>query len=607
MARVLRFAALALVALGALGVGEGLGEWRPPEPGEPGPFGMDGYTATETTRAAMLALREFQDTGNLRREVWVDPYRGSDSGNGSEDAPYQTLSKGAEQALSYTRVKLKGGTVFSPFTFTMAAAGIAAGEEYFKGEPLTWDGGASTGTALDWVPGSRILVLEMLTGTAPAAAAADTIVGTVSGASVATDTLTDTIGTNAASLLFPDCDDGDELCILFESTDPDEPVTINCSNTNAGAGQAVFRACEDPTDCDAATTATGWVGVQNVVIDYCDTDNFDVEDTAKMFVLNSPGSRVSNTAALNNNCYTPHDAGTMWVLNGGCYDHLIPSGANGSPIAPVGTTKFGLMGGFYQVDAAGGASSDVAVLSGTDHFVADVIFDANGEGMDAFQFSPTTNSEAGTLRGFNIVAAGAGASNAACKFRIGSGISAATEDVDLYNLSCVDSGLGIFINHDAGLANDALNLFVRGLVMANIGNDNFQTLAAQDIDGTHLNISHVATDDLTQATDWRINATQYNTVALAAADADVVAAGWTFFTNHTELTSGSTPDLPWQNDGATVTLADFGCHPESECWKAYDEAYTVTLQSTLYIPAFVLGREVRAFRLGGTDGNLGAR
>jgi hypothetical protein len=33
----------------------------------------------------------------------------------------------------------------------------------------------------------------------------------------------------------------------------------------------------------------------------------------------------------------------------------------------------------------------------------------------------------------------------------------------------------------------------------------------------------------------------------------------------------------------------------------------VNLQPTLYIPAFVLGREVRAFELGGTDGNLGAR
>jgi hypothetical protein len=241
-----------------------------------------------------------------------------------------------------------------------------------------------------------------------------------------------------------------------------------------------------------------------------------------------------------------------------------------------------------------------------------VIFDANGEGMDAFQFSPTTNSEAGTLRGFNIVAAGAGASNAACKFRIGSGISAATEDVDLYNISCVDSGLGLFINHDAGLADDALNLFIRGLVMAQIGNDNLQTLAAQDIDGTHLDISYVATDDLTQATDWRINATQYDCattgcVTPANTNAAVVAAGWTFFTNGVELTSGSTPDLPWQNDGATVTLADFGCHPESECWKAFDLAYTVELQPTLYIPSFVLGREVRAFRLGGTDGNLGAR
>jgi hypothetical protein len=606
MARVLRFAALALVALGALGVGEGLGEWRPPEPGEPGPFGMDGYTATETTRAAMLALREFQDTGNLRREVYVNPYTGSDSGNGSEDAPYKTLAKGAEQALSYTRVKLQGGTFFSPLSLTMADNIDADGETYLIGETVSWDAAASTGVVLDWEPALSLLVIEKTTGDDPTGAGADTITG-AGGMATTVTTVTNTIGSGAASFLFPDCDDGDELCILFESTDPDDPAHLNCSNTDGGSANAIFRACEDPTDCDAATTASGWVGVQNVVVDNCDTDNWDTEDTAKMFVLNSGGARVSNTAALNNNCYTPHDDSTMWVLNGWCYDHLIPSGANGSPIAPVGTTKFGIMGGFYQVDAAGGASSDVAVFSGTDHFVADVILDANGEGMDAFQFSPTTNSVAGTLRGFNIVAAGAGASNAACKFRIGSLISAATEDVDLYNLSCVDSGNGVLINHDAGLANDALNLFIRGLVITGTSADHFTTTAAQDIDGTHLDISYVADDDLTLTGDWRINATQHNTVALAAADSAVVAAGWTFFTNRVELTSGSTPDLSYQNDGATVTLADFGCHPESECWKAYDEAYTVTLQSTLYIPAFVLGREVRAFRLGGTDGNLGAR
>jgi hypothetical protein len=132
--------------------------------------GLVNGTGDDQTLAALYGLSEFQnlDPDELPTRLWFDPYRGNDdTGNGSAIAPYRSVAKMKQVCTSHVRCSVAGqDRVFSPLTLRMT--NLSPGANYQRGETLHWDGGASSGTVLDWYATSAILVIDFDSGAPPA-------------------------------------------------------------------------------------------------------------------------------------------------------------------------------------------------------------------------------------------------------------------------------------------------------------------------------------------------------------------------------------------------------------------------------------------------------
>lgn len=131
--------------------------------------GLVAGTGDDQTLALLYGLEEFQnlDPVELPTRLWFDPYRGDDAANnGSILAPYRSIAKLKSVCTSQVRCTVYGADrVFSPLTLRMT--GIDPGENYQRGETLTWDAGSSSGTVLDWSSVYGILVIDWDTGALP--------------------------------------------------------------------------------------------------------------------------------------------------------------------------------------------------------------------------------------------------------------------------------------------------------------------------------------------------------------------------------------------------------------------------------------------------------
>jgi hypothetical protein len=129
---------------------------------------VDG-TGDDRTLALLYELNQFQlpDASELTTQIWFDPYRGDDFANdGTLALPYRSIAKMKEVCASHVRCTIYGpDRVFSPLTLRLT--GIAPGENFQKGEQISWDDGASTGTVLDWSVTHQILVIDRDTGQEP--------------------------------------------------------------------------------------------------------------------------------------------------------------------------------------------------------------------------------------------------------------------------------------------------------------------------------------------------------------------------------------------------------------------------------------------------------
>lgn len=264
----------ALAALAFLGVllAGGVTVKRGPGKYEVAP-GMTGTSGNEATLAAIYELREFQDAGPFLIRQWVDPYNGSDvaTQNGSYLTPFKSLARLKEQCYTkpHQRCTIKGrNRVLSPLTFVVD--GVVAGDQFQRGEALSWAAGASTGTVLDWDGSTNTLVIARLTGTDPDCCAV-TFIGTQSGANVTDVSRADTLGGHVTELITAFTDAGDVVTAPGHYYVNNEgPMRLFSGNNDLPAGLAEatdFFICDviagtsftldTDSDCSGASTAFG--------------------------------------------------------------------------------------------------------------------------------------------------------------------------------------------------------------------------------------------------------------------------------------------------------------------------------------------------------------
>jgi hypothetical protein len=556
---------------------------------------MVGNTATETTLSALYSLSEIQAPSGILRTFYVDSFRGSDSNDGSLGSPWQTLPKAEANAMPHTRIRLSG--VFSPLVINQNAD---AGACLF-GEPASWATGAvGTGTIVGVDEPTGKIALEKLTGANPVATSV--ITGGTSGCTRTVATITDTLVDGLNSLVMA-CERGSDACVIIEGWSGGGPktATINCNNTNASSAGAAIRACGTAA-CSSAGGSVGWLVVQNVVQEACDTDNFKQVGDGKLLTLNTGVTRNINVALVQNQCYIAAHTGTAIVLNGYCTAHECPSGVlcetaeavNQSNLAIISNKKF-------SFTSSGTGTAAAIELSGKHHFIIGPTVEQSTHAGYAVDFRELVDaSETLTFRGARINATGGLAALGLRGDRAGTTMTA-----EIRQTSLTDTVTnGIDINFTATFPDNGFNLTGSCFAIDNIPTQILSVPNQDSIDGvgTFL-LTDSLFDDNDVIADWQIGATAYDTLATAQAAAPV---DWNLFTGANVEPAVNTTTF-WQNTGATVTLGDHSCHKDQTCWRTCGTGYTMAMQSALYIPAFVLGREVQAFTLGGTDSNMGAR
>ncbi len=569
-------------------------------------FGMVGNTATEETITYLNDVKAPQAITGITHTYWVDSLGGSDANAGTKSSPWQTLNKAKEQAGSasagqaHVRFYLTGP--FSPLVLTPTAltSGVDAGP-CIVGEAATWDAGASTGTIIGAHLNGKIAVTRA-TGTDPGAA--DVITGIVSDCTRTVSTVTDTLNTGMNAMV-ASCENPDEACIVIGPEDPNDMVTADCNGGTAGAGQGIVRACGSIA-CGSGAGAVGWVVAYGLTANRCDVDNWKQVGDAKLALINVHSTNALNTSAQANQAFIAAHSGVAQWLNVSATGFSCSAGAL-CEILEVVNQASGLLvtnKRLAQIAAAGTAAS--IEFSGLDHVVvgptidggdgesAGILFDESIDANDATTLSAARVVSVNNFGGVAITGDKTGTSMDAKLYQI-TEATGNTESLSLGFAAAVpDNSVDLLV--DGWQANETTG----GTFLA-IGDAD--TVAALD----QVSITNTLHNDASQIDDYNIGGTLHDTRAAAAGSAEAAAGGWTLFGGATLETAGSPTPYQWQNDAGTVTLGDFACHTEQECWKAYDATYTIALPPRLYIPAFVLGREVRAIRLNKTDGNLGAR
>ena len=113
--------------------------------------GMSGTSGNGQTLAYLYGLKQFAglDSSNFTTQLWVDPYYGSDSGDGTYQNPYRSLAKFKIQCLlkSHMRCTVKGRN--RVFSHTMWQADLDPGATPLEvGDLVTFTNPAGTATVL---------------------------------------------------------------------------------------------------------------------------------------------------------------------------------------------------------------------------------------------------------------------------------------------------------------------------------------------------------------------------------------------------------------------------------------------------------------------------
>lgn len=326
--------------------------------------GVSNLVGNDETLAYLESLRQFEglDGGSLRTRIWFDPYVGNDStGDGSYTLPYRSVEKMKAICTSGSRCTIKSrgrSVVFSPLTLAITSSSYLLGEQTFRrGDTVTWDSAASSGTVLDWDVDSNTLVIDRDTGTDPTTGGSEVIVASNPSITVSVTSVTNTInlsgGTTVDDPVTPNCADRDRVCILYEAEDPAFPAIID-GNGFGTLGNTTADDCGLFTG--GGSGSGGWGAVQNIRVQNMAADSFTncFGHNAKMMILNPAVNDTRNgienrqsTATNNNNCFTTHGStGSMVVINARQSETRVDSsGGNGGCLAPTGGQKLTILGG----------------------------------------------------------------------------------------------------------------------------------------------------------------------------------------------------------------------------------------------------------------------
>jgi hypothetical protein len=541
-----------------------------------GPAGMLGDRLTDESIDYITSgrMRYFADTSALTEEVWVDAFNGSDANSGAQNAPLRTLTAAAAATKPGTRLVLHAGTVFSPLTLSLTGTGRCT-----DGEAISWTG-ASTGVLEEFDESGNKMVVSVTSGVAPIVT--DTITGGVSNCSKVVSAVVDTMGNALGNLYAGFNGDPEAFGIVVESSSPVERFRIHCNDTSptttSGFG-AVIRACAD-AECEEDVTAgviegdapgydaVSLVGVIRGSIEDCDEDGLDTVGVgAKLVTLDTHIEGIQNVLAANNNCITSHNVSAIWDLDGGCLAHENQAGSTGPMFGGSHSSSTMILSDERWQRSTAGAATTPGIGIGKNTVVIGAIVDMAGEAGAAFDLAPDTtdspNIDGGTATAIldRVVAANSTAATAAVRVRINGSVltdPATRLNVKIFNSTIASSTDALLIDHSSPVTDEAANVYIRGLVMDGITDDNFNTPAAEDVTGTFLDVSQCAVDDTIAANDWRIGGVDSSTIDLAQA---AVPADWQFFT----MTPGSTDECnefalqynAWQSASAHTNVTKY--------------------------------------------------
>jgi hypothetical protein len=459
----------------------------------------------------------------------------------------------------------------------------------------------ATARVIDYDPENEIIALRILKGRHQLADDDDNIRGLTSGASVSIDAsgVTDTIAPTGgpAGFITPNCTDDDELCILIEG-DYEDPPIIDCG---------IFRTAGSATGAPFASggTGSGWLGVQNFIVQDCAGDVMSCSNSSNAAYLNVEARKVRNIlgTAENNNGITSHNTCSLVTINAVVSGMQDSESGNGAPVAPgsdsddgAPTTVIGQ--GVLECDASestAGAAADLCTtvvartgkLSLVGHTVTGVQSAASSV-MEPLDFSGSTFDVAVNL--CRVTADSQGTNGAAMRI----GINHATKGLTLRAWETTMSGVnGIQLSNMQGGQDTFTG---RGMVFHDLSgfiirdNGDNDEFIAMDLEGIHED----------QAV-WGWFDGANKTLAQSRTIAEASNSGTSLFNSNSEQPANA----PWDNSGGTVTLPGYVTHPDcggGTC--AAIGQYTCPLVQP--IPAFAspTGSTIPSLTL---DGKIGGR
>lgn len=383
------------------------------------------------------------------------------------------------------------------------------------------------------------------------------------------------------------CTDTDSVAIYIHSIDPDVRATLDCTGGSATEALQIIG------------TDGGWMVVEGLHTQNCAIDTFNASGDGKLMVINSGASGGTGV----NQMFTGHATSDMILLN-----------VYGSSVNDV--TVF-----TNVTDATMTLISDKSFIIGdTDADFEAAFSSLGGTGVVIGPDVSSVTGATGALRGISVdPEAGKTVDYTFARVNIhdcagattGVGLrsylstAAGTSSVAIYQSTIANCYYGI--SNAVVDADSFSTVIARGLLMDEVDRP-YYAAAATDSARSLIDIQQTIQDEDEGINNYRCDGSYYATLAagLAANCANYNVTG-AFLPGGATYDSGGTgaDGVQWQDTALAITLPSYACHPDSECWGAYEDEYTIALP--VPIPAFVLGRQINSFTLGGTDGNIGAR
>jgi hypothetical protein len=409
----------------------------------------------------------------------------------------------------------------------------------------------------------------------------------------------------------------DEACIIIRSSDANRPAVLTTAGTAATTGP-FFTISDSTGGC--------WTVFRDLIVvsDQADTDAASDNDNMDVFSLNSNAGQVGKALILNSrivltgdasdNCWAPHQTGTMVIINGHCELTSSSTGANqgwapnhGSINIAINVTVDDNSGSGTAHDSVHFASNDAGATAEYDMqvFWLDGIIDrgtaaANDSVLEIN--SDAADTITATLIRVGLTGAGSGAGCLKFSLQTGEAVSVTFDQTTF--TACTD---GVQVE-DGNLAADSPltlvgNAFVCDAVVDNcidMADLSWTTALTMTLTG-FLYDSDDSTDVFNIETGGAAATEASDTSADYQTDIDAVSHSNTVSVNNSTVNSDDA-QVQWSN--GTTAFAQLNCNPINDCYEAYDTAYTRTLPTT--IPAKVgFGVPVSSVRLNGTDGNIG--